>query len=113
MGGVSAAVSKTAAAPIERVKLLIQNQDEMLKTGRQVQVFHGCWSPDYRQGGFQVSLQGCWCQHSPWCGRCRCLVHLRSNAGPDVRKGFQVEDDNCSIDCVGGVVEAGNGAEVI
>jgi len=34
MGGVSAAVSKTAAAPIERVKLVIQNQDEMLKTGR-------------------------------------------------------------------------------
>jgi solute carrier family 25 (adenine nucleotide translocator) protein 4/5/6/31 len=34
MGGVSAAVSKTAAAPIERVKLLIQNQDEMLKSGR-------------------------------------------------------------------------------
>lgn len=29
MGGVSAAVSKTAAAPIERVKLLIQNQDEV------------------------------------------------------------------------------------
>ena len=26
MGGVSAAISKTAAAPIERVKLLIQNQ---------------------------------------------------------------------------------------
>lgn len=26
MGGVSAAVSKTAAAPIERVKLLMQNQ---------------------------------------------------------------------------------------
>ncbi|KAF8941159.1 ADP/ATP carrier protein, partial [Haplosporangium bisporale] len=33
-GGVSAAVSKTAAAPIERIKLLLQNQDEMLKTGR-------------------------------------------------------------------------------
>ncbi|KAG0207244.1 hypothetical protein BGX33_006940, partial [Mortierella sp. NVP41] len=33
MGGVSAAVSKTAAAPIERIKLLLQNQDEMLKTG--------------------------------------------------------------------------------
>ena len=26
VGGVSAAISKTAAAPIERVKLLIQNQ---------------------------------------------------------------------------------------
>ncbi|KAK3629787.1 ADP/ATP carrier protein [Elasticomyces elasticus] len=34
MGGVSAAVSKTAAAPIERVKLLIQNQEEMIKAGR-------------------------------------------------------------------------------
>lgn len=34
VGGVSAAVSKTAAAPIERVKLLIQNQDEMIKAGR-------------------------------------------------------------------------------
>ncbi|PHT61832.1 hypothetical protein T459_34308 [Capsicum annuum] len=33
MGGVSAAVSKTAASPIERVKLLIQNQDEIIKTG--------------------------------------------------------------------------------
>jgi len=34
MGGVSAAVAKTAAAPIERVKLLIQNQGEMMKQGR-------------------------------------------------------------------------------
>jgi len=34
MGGVSAAVAKTAAAPIERVKLLLQNQDEMIKQGR-------------------------------------------------------------------------------
>ncbi|XVF19326.1 hypothetical protein REPUB_Repub11eG0100800 [Reevesia pubescens] len=33
MGGVSTAVSKTAAAPIESVKLLIQNQDEMIKSG--------------------------------------------------------------------------------
>jgi len=34
MGGVAAAVSKTAAAPIERIKLLLQNQDEMIKSGR-------------------------------------------------------------------------------
>jgi len=33
-GGVAASVSKTAAAPIERVKLLIQNQDALLKAGR-------------------------------------------------------------------------------
>ncbi|EGP91232.1 unnamed protein product [Zymoseptoria tritici ST99CH_1A5] len=41
MGGVSAAVSKTAAAPIERVKLLIQNQDEMLKSGRLSHKYEG------------------------------------------------------------------------
>ena len=33
LSGVAAAVSKTAAAPIERVKLLVQNQSEMLKQG--------------------------------------------------------------------------------
>uniref|UniRef100_A0A1J3D6S7 ADP/ATP translocase n=1 Tax=Noccaea caerulescens TaxID=107243 RepID=A0A1J3D6S7_NOCCA len=41
MGGVSAAVSKTAAAPIERVKLLIQNQDEMIKSGRLSRPYKG------------------------------------------------------------------------
>lgn len=41
MGGVSAAVSKTAAAPIERVKLLIQNQDEMIKQGRLARKYDG------------------------------------------------------------------------
>merc|ERR1719372_3151 len=33
LSGVAAVVSKTAAAPIERVKLLVQNQDEMIKQG--------------------------------------------------------------------------------
>lgn len=58
MGGVSAAVSKTAAAPIERVKLLIQNQDEMLKTGRLSEPYKGigeCFSRVIREEGF-VSL---------------------------------------------------------
>jgi len=41
MGGVSAAVSKTAAAPIERVKLLVQNQGEMLKSGRLAEPYKG------------------------------------------------------------------------
>ena len=31
--GAAAALAKTAAAPIERVKLLMQNQNEMLKQG--------------------------------------------------------------------------------
>merc|ERR1712112_91953 len=34
LSGAAAIISKTAAAPIERVKLLVQNQDEMLKSGR-------------------------------------------------------------------------------
>jgi len=34
LSGAAAGVSKTAAAPIERVKLLVQNQDEMIKQGR-------------------------------------------------------------------------------
>ncbi|KAF8010471.1 hypothetical protein BT93_J1183 [Corymbia citriodora subsp. variegata] len=41
MGGVSAAVSKTAAAPIERVKLLIQNQDALIKAGRLSEPYKG------------------------------------------------------------------------
>jgi solute carrier family 25 (mitochondrial adenine nucleotide translocator), member 4/5/6/31 len=41
MGGVSAAVSKSAAAPIELIKLLIQNQDEMIKSGRLSEPYKG------------------------------------------------------------------------
>jgi solute carrier family 25 (adenine nucleotide translocator) protein 4/5/6/31 len=33
MGGVSAAISKTIAAPIELIKLRLQNMDAMLKAG--------------------------------------------------------------------------------
>jgi hypothetical protein len=54
MGGVSAAVSKTAAAPIERVKLLIQNQDEMLKSGRLAEPYKGigeCFARTIRDEG--------------------------------------------------------------
>ncbi|XP_020224546.1 ADP,ATP carrier protein 1, mitochondrial [Cajanus cajan] len=58
MGGVSAAVSKTAAAPIERVKLLIQNQDEMIKAGRLSEPYKGigdCFGRTIKDEGF-VSL---------------------------------------------------------
>eukprot|EP00344_Euplotes_crassus_P008032 CAMPEP_0196996664 /NCGR_PEP_ID=MMETSP1380-20130617/2488_1 /TAXON_ID=5936 /ORGANISM="Euplotes crassus, Strain CT5" /LENGTH=309 /DNA_ID=CAMNT_0042412703 /DNA_START=26 /DNA_END=955 /DNA_ORIENTATION=- len=61
MGGVSAAVSKTAAAPIERVKLLIQNQDEMLKTGRLAEPYKGiadCTSRVVREEGFASLWRG-------------------------------------------------------
>ncbi|KAH8882181.1 putative mitochondrial ADP,ATP carrier protein, partial [Thozetella sp. PMI_491] len=41
VGGTAAAVSKTAAAPIERVKLLLQNQEEMLKSKRLDRKYNG------------------------------------------------------------------------
>ena len=59
-------------------------------TGRQVQVFHRCRQADHRQGGCQVALQGCWCQHPSWCCRCRCLVDIRPGPAPHLRKGLQV-----------------------
>merc|ERR1711874_603833 len=37
----AAGVSKTVAAPIERVKLLVQNQDEMVKQGRLDRPYNG------------------------------------------------------------------------
>jgi len=61
MGGVSAAVSKTAAAPIERVKLLIQNQDEMIKSGRLTTPYKGigdCFSRVIREEGFASLWRG-------------------------------------------------------
>ncbi|EYU46271.1 hypothetical protein MIMGU_mgv1a0080301mg, partial [Erythranthe guttata] len=61
MGGVSAAVSKTAAAPIERVKLLIQNQDEMLKAGRLSEPYKGigeCFKRTVQEEGFGSLWRG-------------------------------------------------------
>ncbi|GJT45172.1 ADP,ATP carrier protein, mitochondrial [Tanacetum coccineum] len=60
MGGVSAGVSKTAA-PIERVKLLIQNQDEMIKTGSLSQPYKGigdCFSRTIKDEGFVALWRG-------------------------------------------------------
>jgi len=61
MGGVSAAVSKTAAAPIERIKLLIQNQDEMIKQGRLASPYKGigdCFSRTIKEEGFGALWRG-------------------------------------------------------
>ncbi|KAI5964892.1 uncharacterized protein KGF55_001963 [Candida pseudojiufengensis] len=61
MGGVSAAISKTAAAPIERVKLLIQNQDEMIKQGRLSHKYTGildCFRRTYRDEGLASFWRG-------------------------------------------------------
>ncbi|KAM5570985.1 ADP,ATP carrier protein ER-ANT1 [Rosa sericea] len=41
MGGMAALVAKSAAAPIERVKLLLQNQGEMMKRGQLKKPYKG------------------------------------------------------------------------
>jgi solute carrier family 25 (adenine nucleotide translocator) protein 4/5/6/31 len=61
LSGAAAAVSKTAAAPIERVKLLVQNQDEMLKTGRLDKPYKGvidCTSRTFKNEGFLPFWRG-------------------------------------------------------
>ncbi|CCU98630.1 unnamed protein product [Malassezia sympodialis ATCC 42132] len=61
MGGVSAAISKTAAAPIERIKLLIQNQDEMIKQGRLASPYKGigdCFIRTYQNEGLASLWRG-------------------------------------------------------
>lgn len=57
--------------------------------GRQVQVFPRCRQADHRQGGRQVPLQGCWCQHPPWCCRRWCPVHLRPGPAHPLRQEVQ------------------------
>jgi solute carrier family 25 (adenine nucleotide translocator) protein 4/5/6/31 len=61
MGGVAAAVSKSVAAPIERVKLLIQNQDEMMKQGRLKERYKGigdCFARVINEEGFFYLWRG-------------------------------------------------------
>lgn len=63
LGGISAGVSKTAAAPIERVKLLVQNQAEMLKTGRLATPYGGvldCFRRTIAEEGVVALWRGNW-----------------------------------------------------
>jgi len=61
LGGIAAGVSKTVSAPIERVKLLVQNQDEMIKQGRLSEKYTGvadCFSRTVRDEGFASLWRG-------------------------------------------------------
>lgn len=61
MGGVSAAVSKTIAAPIELIKLRIQNMDEMIKAGtldRQYKGIVDCFTRVAKEEGTTALWKG-------------------------------------------------------
>ncbi|CAI2733720.1 unnamed protein product [Schistosoma spindalis] len=61
LSGAAAVIAKTAAAPIERVKLLVQNQDEMIKQGRLDKPYTGvidCTVRTFRQEGILPFWRG-------------------------------------------------------
>lgn len=61
LSGAAAVISKTAAAPIERVKLLVQNQDEMIKAGRLDRPYKGvidCTARTFQTEGFLPFWRG-------------------------------------------------------
>lgn len=61
LSGAAAIISKTAAAPIERVKLLVQNQDEMIKAGRLSTPYKGvvdCTMRTFQSEGFGSFWRG-------------------------------------------------------
>jgi len=61
LAGVAAGVSKTVAAPIERIKLLVQNQDEMIKQGRLDKPYNGvidCTKRTMASEGVQAMWRG-------------------------------------------------------
>lgn len=61
LSGAAAIIAKTAAAPIERVKLLVQNQGEMLKAGRLDRPYNGvvdCTIRTFRSEGILPFWRG-------------------------------------------------------
>lgn len=61
MGGISAAISKTLAAPIELVKLRLQNMDAMLKNGALDKPYEGimeCTSRVLKEEGVKALWKG-------------------------------------------------------
>lgn len=61
MGGVAAIISKSSAAPMERVKLLLQNQGEMIKRGQLKTPYRGvgeCFRRILREEGLLSFWRG-------------------------------------------------------
>lgn len=61
LSGAAAIISKTAAAPIERVKLLVQNQEEMIKQGTLDRPYKGvidCTARTFQNEGLMPFWRG-------------------------------------------------------
>lgn len=60
MGGTAGAISKTVAAPLERVKLLLQTQDANAKLLIKYKGFGDCMKRVYQEEGFLAYWRGNW-----------------------------------------------------
>lgn len=61
LGGISAAISKTASAPIERVKLILQTQDsneKIIKSGKRYKGIGNCFSRVLKEEGIKELWRG-------------------------------------------------------
>lgn len=86
-------ISKTAAAPIERVKLLVQNQAEMLKSGALDKPYNGigeCFGRTIKNEGF-LSL---WRGNVPNCIRYFPTQALNFMFKDEVKKAFKFSKDD-------------------
>lgn len=63
LSGIAALISKTTAAPAERIKILLQNQNELIKQGIITEPYAGirnCAARVYRKDGFWSFWRGNW-----------------------------------------------------
>lgn len=106
LSGVAAVVSKTAAAPIERVKLLVQNQDEMIKQGRLDKPYKGvidCTARTFKTEGFYPFWRG---------NLANCLRYFPTQAlnfafKGQIKKTFAVSKDASNVAKFGANIASG------
>ena len=64
------------------------SHDDDLRLWCKLQVDVRRWLSNHCQGGCQVTIQGCWCEHSSWCCWRWCVGALRQDPGDPIRQGL-------------------------
>ncbi|SSD61468.1 probable ADP,ATP carrier protein 3 [Saccharomycodes ludwigii] len=94
MGGISAAISKTANAPMERVKLLIQNQDEMIKQGTLDRSYTGI-AECFKRTAAQEGIVSFWRGNTATVIRCFAIQALNFVFKDNIRTAFNFKKEEC------------------
>lgn len=109
LSGAAAVISKTVAAPIERVKLMIQNQDEMLKSGALKEPYKGpidCFRRVIAEEGVMPLWRG---------NAANCLRYFPTQAlnfmfKERIKQQFKVQKSDAAVVRLGKNVAAGGSA---